>query len=214
MAKGDARRLSELTVGDAKRILVYGVVLVLAVALFVLLVRKVLVALLLGVVAGVYLLPVQKWFERWLHARSGSAIITIALIVVPLVVLTAYIWHELASYSNLVDEKRSEIIDAISRALGQYIPVTRESTRAGLETAFTEAVTRSAQAIQMLRQQSALLLASTALFFFTVFYMLTQRARITNYLKMRVPGDYLPLFEKLGENIGAALCRRLPLIKR
>jgi predicted PurR-regulated permease PerM len=161
MAKGDARRLSELTVGDAKRILVYGVVLVLAVALFVLLVRKVLVALLLGVVAGVYLLPVQKWFERWLHARSGSAIITIALIVVPLVVLTAYIWHELASYSNLVDEKRSEIIDAISRALGQYIPVTRESTRAGLETAFTEAVTRSAQAIQMLRQQSALLLAAT-----------------------------------------------------
>jgi predicted PurR-regulated permease PerM len=205
MSRGDSRRLSELTVGDAKRILVYGAMLLLAVSLFITLVGHVLVALLLGVVAGVYLLPVQEWLERRLHARAGSALITIALIVVPLVALTGYAWHELSSYSNQVEQRREEIFDAVSAALSHYLPVEREGTRTGLEAAFTEAVTRSAAAIQELRKRAALLLSSLALFFFTVFYILTQRVRIAAYIKVRVPGDYMPLYEKLTVNIGAAL---------
>src|SRR5918998_1070120 len=139
MASGDSRRLSDLTVGDAKRILVYGAMLMLALGLFIVLVGQVLVALLLGVVAGVYLLPVQEWLERHLRARAGSALITM-----PLVALTGYAWHELSSYSNTVEEKREEIFDRISASLAHYLPVGREGTRTGLEAAFTEAVTRSA----------------------------------------------------------------------
>ncbi len=205
MSNDDSRRLSELTVGDAKRILVYGAMLVLAISLFITLVGHVLVALLMGVVAGVYLLPVQEWLERRLRARAGSALITIALIVVPLVALTGYAWHELSSYSNLVEERREEIFDAISASLAHYLPVGREGTRTGLEAAFTEAVTRSATAVQELRKRAALLLSSLALFFFTFFYILTQRIRISAYLKVRVPGEYMPLYEKLTMNIGGAL---------
>src|SRR5918911_432925 len=205
MSGGDAKRLSELTVGDAKRILVYGAMLVLAISLFITLVGHVLVALLLGVVAGVYLLPVQEWLERHLRARAGSALITIALIVVPLVTLTGYAWHEMSSYSNLVERSREHIFDQISASLAHYLPVGREGIRTGLETGFKEGVTRSAAAVQELRKRAALLLSSLALFFFTVFYILTQRIRISAYLKVRVPGDYLPLYEKLTENIGGAL---------
>ncbi|MFN2454796.1 MAG: AI-2E family transporter [Pyrinomonadaceae bacterium] len=201
----DARRLSELTIGDAKRILVYGTMLVLAAILFALLVGKVIVALLLGVVAGIYLLPVQKWLEARLHARAGSALVTIALIVVPLVVLVGYAWYEMSGYSNLVHEKRVEIINSISSSLAHYLPVSREGTRAGLRVAFTEAITRSAEAIQDLRKGSALLLASLAIFFFTVFYVLTQRERVNAYIKLRVPGEYLPLYDRLVENIGGVL---------
>jgi putative heme transporter len=205
MDEGESRRLSDLTIADAKRILVYGIVIALAVGLFILLVGQVLVALLLGVVAGIYLLPVQEWLEKHLRARAGSALITIALIVVPLVTLTGYAWYELSSYSNLVNEKHDSIIEAISRAVSRYIPVGRESTRAGLEAAFAEAVTRSAEVTQELRKRAALLLASLALFFFTVFYILTQRIRIAAYIKVRIPGDYMPLYEKLVQNVGAAL---------
>ncbi len=205
MDKGDSRRLSDLTVEDAKRILVYGIVIALAIGLLILLIGQVLVALLLGVVAGIYLLPVQEWLERHLRARAGSALITIALIVVPLLSLTGYAWYELSSYSNLVTEKHASIIEAISSALSRYIPIRHESTRAGLEAAFAEAVTRSAEVTEELRKRAALLLASLALFFFTVFYILTQRIRIAAYIKVRIPGDYMPLYEKLAQNIGAAL---------
>lgn len=204
-SENDSRRLSELTIGDAKRILVYGLIALLAVWLFAWLVGHVFVALLLGVVAGAYLLPVQEWFERRLRARAGSAIVTIALIVLPLAALIGYAWYELSGYSTLVQERRNEIIMAISRALTQYFPVTYEDTRTGLEAAFLEAVTRSADAVEGLRRQAALLGASIALFFFTVFYVLTQRVRLASYLKLRVPGEYLPLYEKLTESVGGAL---------
>lgn len=201
----DAKRLSELTIGDAKRILVYGTMLVLAVVLFVVLIHKVFVALLLGIVAGAYLLPVQNWFEARLRARAGSALVTIALIVVPLVLILSYAWYEMSGYSNVVQEKRAEIINSISASLAHYLPVSREGTRTGLRIAFTEALTRSAEAIRDLRKSSALLIASLAIFFFTVFYVLTQRIRISAYIKLRVPGEYLPVYEKLAENIGGAL---------
>ena len=201
----DSRRLSDLTLDEAKRILVYGIVIALAVGLFLLLVGQVLVALLLGVVAGVYLLPVQEWLEKRLRARAGSALITIALIVVPLVALTGYTWYELSSYSNFARDKHDEIIETISQSLSRYIPLERASTRAGLQAAFAEIVTRSGEITQEVRKRAALLLASLSLFFFTVFYILTQRIRISAYIKVRIPGTYMPLYEKLTQNIGAAL---------
>jgi predicted PurR-regulated permease PerM len=205
MADDDSKRLSDLTVGDAKRILVYGVSLLLAIVLFFMLIGKVLVALLLGIVAGVYLLPVQEWLETRLRRRAGSALVTIALIVVPLVVITAYSWHELSTYSNRFFERRDEIINSISDSLARYLPVEREGTRTNLQAAFTEGLTRSAEIIKGLRDQAALLLASLSLFFFTIYYVLTHRIRIVSYIKVRVPGEYLPFYEKLAVNVGGAL---------
>src|SRR3712207_1453015 len=119
MAQGDERKLRELTVGDARRIIVYGATTLLAMALLVLLLRKVLAALLLGLVAGAYLLPVQEWLERRLRARAGSALITVALIVVPLAVLVGYAWYELSGYSRLMQEHetRDAIIASISNTI-------------------------------------------------------------------------------------------------
>jgi predicted PurR-regulated permease PerM len=124
---------------------------------------------------------------------------------VPLVAIVSYAWYELSDYSNLVHNKREDIINSISASVGRYLPVTREGTRASLELAFAEAVTRSAEASEELRKRAAFLLASLALFFFTLFYVLTQRIRIAAYIKVRVPGDYLPLYEKLVANVGGAL---------
>lgn len=201
----DSQKLIDLTVGDAKRIVVYGIALMLALSLFFFLVGKIIVALLLGVVAGIYLLPVQVWLERRLHARAGSALVTIALIVLPLALLVGYSWHELSGYSHVVQEQQGEIIASVSNSLAQFLPISRASTMAGLEAAFVEAITRSAEAIQSLHERSALLLVSVAVFLFTVFYVLTQRVRTAAYIKLRIPGEYHPFYEKLSVNIGGAL---------
>lgn len=205
MSNDDSKRLVDLSVGDAKSILVYGTALLVALGLFFLLVGKVLIALFLGLIAGFYLIPVQEWLERHLRARAGSALVTIALIVLPLAALAGYTWYEISGYSNVINEKPDEIIDAISAALARYFPVERESTRIGLQAAFVEALTRSAAAVESVRQRGALLLASTSIFFFTVFYVLTQRKRTVAYIKMRVPGVYLPFYEQLAANVGGAL---------
>jgi predicted PurR-regulated permease PerM len=206
MSKADDERLvSELTLGEAKRGAVYAAATLLALGLFVALVGEVLVALLLGVVAGAYLLPVQEWLERRLRARAGSAVITILLIVVPLLAVGFYGWYELSGYSASVSDegRRRQIITSISDSLKDYVTV--ENTRAGLEAAFSEAIVRSGAAIAEAREKSALLLVSATLFFFTVFYVLTQRLKLTAYIKLRVPGDFLPLYERLSTNVGGAL---------
>jgi putative heme transporter len=204
MAHSDEqKRLGDVTVGEAKRAAVYAAATMLALFLFVRLLGEILVALLLGVVAGAYLLPVQEWLERRLRARTGSALITIALILVPLAVTVGYGWHELSGYSAAVEQRREQIIEGISRSLSEYVSV--ENTRAALQTAFSEAVLRSGEAVADFRKRSALMLVSAVVFFFTLFYVLTERVRLAAYIKLRVPGDFLPFYERLGENVGGAL---------
>jgi predicted PurR-regulated permease PerM len=199
----ESKRLADVTVGEAKRALVYGALTSLALYLCFWLLHEILVALLLGVVAGAYLLPVQTWLERHLRARAGSALITMALIVIPLAATVGYGWQEMSGYSAKVEQNREQIIDGISRSLSEYIAV--ENTRAAMRNAFSEAVVRSGAAIKELRQRSVLLLVSAVLFFFTLFYVLTQRVRLAAYIKIRVPGDFMPLYERLTENVGGAL---------
>src|SRR5947209_20619185 len=93
MAQADERkRLGDVTLGEAKRAVVYAAATVLAVFLFVRLLGEILVALLLGVVAGAYLLPVQEWLEGRLRARSGRGPTTIWLTPIPLAATVGYGW--------------------------------------------------------------------------------------------------------------------------
>ncbi|HVF42150.1 MAG TPA: AI-2E family transporter [Pyrinomonadaceae bacterium] len=201
----ESKRLADVSVGEAKRALIYGAVIVLALWLCVWLLGEILVALLLGVVAGAYLLPVQKWLERRLRARAGSALITMALIVVPLVATVAYGWQEVSGYGAKVesDESRKKIIEGISNSLEHTLGFG--DTRPALESVFAEAVVRSGELFKQLRERSALLLVSATIFFFTIFYVLTQRVRLAAYIKLRIPGDFMPFYERLVLNVGGAL---------
>ncbi len=202
---GESKRLGDVTVGEAKRAAIYAVLIALALFLFVRLLGEILVALLLGAVAGAYLLPVQEWLERRLRARAGSALVTIALIVVPLAATVGYGWYEMSGYSAVVEDerRREQVIAGISSSLSEYVAV--ENTRAVLQNAFAEAFVRSGEALADLKERTALLLVSATVFFFTLFYVLTQRVRLAAYIKLRVPGDFLPFYERLVLNVGGAL---------
>ena len=203
--EGESKRLGDVTVGEAKRALIYASLTVLALFLFVRLLGEVFVALLLGTVAAAYLLPVQEWLERRLRARAGSALITIALIVVPLAATVGYGWYEMSGYSAEMqnEQRREHIIAGISQSLAPYIAV--ENTRAVLQNAFGQALVRSGAAINDFKKRTAALLVSATVFFFTLFYVLTQRVRLAAYIKLRIPGDFLPFYERLGVNVGGAL---------
>ena len=202
---GESKRLGDVTVGEAKRAAIYAGLTALALFLFVRLLGEVLVALLLGAVAAAYLLPVQEWLERRLRARAGSALITIALIVVPLAATVGYGWYEMSGYTAAVQDqsRREQVIAGISQSLSEYVAV--ENTRAVLQNAFGQAVVRSGEAIEEFKKRTAMLLVSATVFFFTLFYVLTQRVRLAAYIKLRVPGDFMPFYELLLVNVGGAL---------
>src|ERR671921_1570355 len=161
----ETKRLADVTVGEANRALVYGAAVLLALFLSFWLLRELLVALLLGAVAGAYLLPVQEWLERRLRARAGSALITMALIVVPLAATVGYGWQEMSGYSaeGQDERRREQIVAGISHSLSEYVAV--ENTRAVLQNAFAQAFVRSGEALAGLKERTALLLVSATVFF-------------------------------------------------
>jgi predicted PurR-regulated permease PerM len=205
MALGDARRLSDLTTAEVQRVAVYAAAALLALALFGVLVGQVAVALLLGVVAGAYLVPVQGWLEGRLRARAGSALVTVSLIFLPLAAVLVYGWYEMTGAARDVLADRDETVAAVGRSLSRYLGLGYEETRAGLESALAGALLRAAEAADELREGAALLLVSAVIFFFTLFYVLTRRERLVAYIKLRIPGEFLPLYERLSLNVGGAL---------
>jgi predicted PurR-regulated permease PerM len=201
----EQRPVSQLTVAELKRVLVYGIAVLLAITLLGLLVHKVIIALLLGIVAGAYLLPLQEYFEKKFRARSGSALVSIVMIVVPLLATLIYAWREASAQWAMVDANREEIIRAVSSSLARYLPLNQSEAYTALEVASAEALTRSGDAVKALRKQADLIIVSCSLFFFTVYYVLTQRNFLSSYIKVRIPSDYHPFYEKLSRNIGDAL---------
>jgi len=201
----DERLLGDVTFAEARRAAIYGGAALLALVLFAALVGQVAIALLLAVVAGAYLVPIQEWLEARLRARGGSALVTVALIFVPVLAALAYGWYEVARAAREVLGRREETLAAVSRSLDRYFGLGYEETRAGLESALAGALLRAGHAAEELRDGAALLLVSATIFFFTLFYVLTRRERLVAYVKLRVPGEFLPLYERLSLNVGGAL---------
>jgi predicted PurR-regulated permease PerM len=201
----DKRLLGEVTLAEGRRAAVYLGAALVALVLFAVLVGQVFIALLLGVVAGAYLVPVQEWLEGRLRARAGSALVTVSLIFVPLLAAIAYGWYEVTRAAGAALAQREEIIVAVSRSLARYFGLSYEETRAGLESALEDALLRAARTTEELHEGGALLLVSATIFFFTLYYVLTRRQRLVAYVKLRVPGEFLPLYERLSLNVGGAL---------
>jgi predicted PurR-regulated permease PerM len=157
------------------------------------------------VVAGAYLVPVQERLEGRLRARAGSALVTVSLIFVPLLAALAYGWYEVIRAAGEALGQRDATIAAVSRSMARYFGLSYDETRAGLESALEGALLRAARAADELREGGALLLVSATIFFFTLYYVLTRRRRLVAYVKLRVPGEFLPFYERLSLNVGGAL---------
>jgi len=121
------------------------------------------------------------------------------------VAVLAYGWYEVTGAARVVLADRGETITAVGRSLSRYSGLDYEETRAGLESALAGALTRAAHAAEELREGAALLVVSAVIFFFTLFYVLTRRERLVAYVKLRIPGEFLPLYERLSVNVGGAL---------
>jgi predicted PurR-regulated permease PerM len=206
MTRKDTRRLVDLTVDDARRVLVYAAATLLAVLLIIALVWEVAVALLLGVVVGGFLLPLQEFFraavaaQRRQRARHDGRHHRPARRPLRLRLARTLAPLEFGRRGPRPDRGLHQPL-----ALALQLPLEYEATRETIKSAFTEAVVRSGEALGEIRKKTALILTAATLFFFTVYYVLTQRLRLASYIKLRVPGDFLPLYEKLTENVGGAL---------
>src|SRR3954471_9714980 len=86
--------LAELTMPELRRMMVTTILFVVIVVLFLWMVRSVIIASILGIIVAMYMRPVFLWFFRKIPNQLVAATLTLALLILPALALTAYSYGE------------------------------------------------------------------------------------------------------------------------
>src|SRR3712207_1507207 len=100
-----AHRVVDLTLPELRRIVITSMLSVIVLALFLWMVRTVIIAAILGIVIGVYLRPLFFWFlPRFGERRAPAGIVPLLLVIVPVFGVLAYSYLELAQVAERSEE--------------------------------------------------------------------------------------------------------------
>ena len=202
--RSDHVSLAEYSVPELRKALLTLLLLGVILAAFFYMVHGVMVAVIAGVVAGAYLLPVQERLQRGL-ARPAAAILTIIAFTVPLIVILAYSWIEISHAAEYLNEHRAEVVAGLNRGLNR-LPYAENIDLSQRLPGWVSAVANSSGDIaDELRDTVDIILIGISVFLFTTFYVLTGHEQIRTYLRERVPGRYRGLVEPVQHQVRAVI---------
>src|SRR4051794_27024017 len=101
--------LAELTLPELRRMMVTTMMFVIILVLFLWMVRTVIIAAILGVIVASFTRPIYLWLLARLPNRIVAATLTLLLLIVPVVGLTAYSYNEVADVAGYVNAHQEEI---------------------------------------------------------------------------------------------------------
>jgi predicted PurR-regulated permease PerM len=199
--RSDFVPLAEYTMPELRKAVITSFALLAILALFVYMVGPVLVAAVAGVVAGAYLVPLQRGIERRAGSRKLSAILTILCITVPVVAMLVYSWLEISGAASYLSEHRVEVARRLSEGL-QRVPLMQgvevSTNIAGL---VDQAAREFGEVVEDLQGALSIITVSIAVAFFTIYYILTDREQIIGYIGRKIPGRYRELTDEMSRNI-------------
>lgn len=194
-------RLADYSIPELRKAVITTALLAAVTALFLYMVHEVLVAIIAGVVLAIYLIPLQLWAEGHMRSRTLTAIVVIAVVIIPLVVILTYSWTEISDTAEYLNENREEVAARITEAI-QRIPFGEGlEVRRGMAHWVGEAANRSTQIVEAVQETLDIVVLSIAVFLFTLFYVLTDHGRIASYAVDRIPGRYRPLADRITDNV-------------
>jgi predicted PurR-regulated permease PerM len=203
--RSDFVRLSDYTVPELRKALVTLALLVVIVGLFLYMVSEVIVAVIAGVVAGVYLIPLQRWLAQQSGRPNASAILTIILFTVPLLLLLVYSWLEISGAAQYLERNSGEVAAGLNEGLRRLAWFQHLELSEDISRWVAVAAASSGRIAEEIREAVDVLLIGVSVFLFTTFYVLTDHARIRQYIADRVPGRYRGLAVPVAAHIRAVV---------
>ncbi len=197
--------LAELTLPELRRMLITTTLLVIVVALFLWMVRTVIIATILGVVVAVYLRPMYLRLRGALRSRTLAATTTLVLLILPVVGLAVYSYLEIADVASYVDAHSGEIAAQIDAAL-HTLPFLRSANTT--DTVHRWVVTASnygARIPEVVRSALAGFAVAATIFLFTAFYVQVDAERIGTYVRSKIPPRYSELVGSLETHVRGVL---------
>ncbi len=197
--------VAELTLPELRRIIITSVLFLIVLGLFLWMVRTVLIAGLLALILATYLRPLCSRLSLVAGERSGAALLTIVLVIVPVLAIIVYSYIELRDAAFYVGTNQDEIILQVDRALRRLPLLEGQSFTEQIRNVVLVASNYGTEIVGDLREAAAGLAVSSAVFLFTMFYVLTRGTLIGEYVRSRIPARYQALAATLEHNVSGVL---------
>ncbi len=198
-------RLGDLTLPEIRRILITTLLGVVVLVLFLWMVRSVIVAAILGLIIGFYLRPPYHWVRRAVHNRNAAAILTLIGVILPILLVLAYSYSELADVVGYASKHQVEITAKVDASMTR-LPFLQGARAADAISHFVENATAYGTRIPaLLRSALAGFTIAATVFLFTAFYVLIDAKDIGEYLAGKIAPRYAELRTALEVNVRGVL---------
>jgi predicted PurR-regulated permease PerM len=198
-------RIGDLTLPEVRRILITTALGTIVIALFLWMVKSVVIAAILGLIIGFYIRPLHLRLVGRTHNRTLSAILTLLGVVVPVLAVLAYSYSELADVVGYASTHQTEIAAKVDQAVNR-LPFLKDVRAADAVAAFVVNATAYGTKLPLLlRSALAGFSVSATIFLFTAFYILIEAEKIGGYLSGKIPPRYAELRRALETNVRGVL---------
>jgi predicted PurR-regulated permease PerM len=198
-------RIADLSLPEMRRIAVTFGLFVVVLALFLWMVRQVIIAAILGVVIAIYLRPTYGWLQDRVRLAAVAGVLTLVGAIVPFLAVVLYGYVEVLKVAKYIVTNEGQVAAQLAEAARRLPWVdgaeAAETVRQGMATAarFAERIPAA------VGEAAGGFSVDAAIFLFTAFYVLTQREQILGYLRGHIPPRYAELVGALRENVVGVL---------
>lgn len=197
--------VAELTLPELRRAIITSVLFVLVLSMFLWMVRTVIIAGLVAVILATYLRPVRARLERTGLGTGVAAGLTMAMVIIPLLATILYSYLELRSAAAYVGSHQDVIVARIDTAIRRLPYLTGATFTEQIRDMVLTASNYGARIVDELRDAAVQVTISSAVFLFTMFYVLTRAEMIGRYIRSKIPPRYQELAATLEANVRGVL---------
>lgn len=198
-------RVADITLPELRRILLTSLLFAAVLVGFFWMVRGVLIGGILAVIIGAYIRPAHLWLARRIGRPTVSALITLAVLLIPVAGLLIYSYVEVREVAEYVATHQEEIVAQIDASLRQLPFGGRYTTAETIQEWVLRVSNYGTRLPGMVRDAVVEFAVSLTVFVFTAFYILTDAEKIVAYVQSRVPPRYSLLARALEDNVRGVL---------
>ena len=197
--------IADLTLPEVRRILITSLLGAVVLALFLWMVRSVVIAAVLGLIIGFYLRPMYLWLLRRTGHSTLAALLTLLGVILPVLAILAYSYSELSDVVAYASTHQDFIAGKIDVAVRRIPFVGTAKSGESLSHFVTDATAYGTKLPLMLRAALANFSIAATIFVFTAFYILVEAEKIGAYVTSKVPPRYEQLSYALENNVKGVL---------
>jgi predicted PurR-regulated permease PerM len=199
-------RVADLTIPELRRMLVTTTLAVVVAALFLWMVRTVIIAAIVGVIIAVFLRPVYTRLRDGSGRPALAAILTLTLIIVPVLAALLYSYLEIRAVVEYLNANQSGVVARIDTSIGEFFPWVHTTEATAKIAQWVRRATDYGSEIPEAVQEAVVTFAvSTTIFLFTTFYVLTEREQVVAWVRRKIPRRYGQLAMALEHNVRGVL---------